>query len=68
MFIEQIIKFDMRGPKPRGRTCTANTGYFYDKPKISKGKSSIRLLFTAKVLHEAMYLAFPYQGEITYKT
>ena len=28
-------------------------------------KSSGRLLFTAKILHNAMYLTFPYLGQIT---
>ena len=30
-------------------------------------KSSSGLLFTAKILQKAMYLAFPYPGQISYK-
>ena len=36
MLIEQIIQFELRGPGPRGRTCTPTTGYFHIKTKISK--------------------------------
>ena len=61
MFIEQIIEFELKEAGPCGRTCTHTTGYFHDKTTISG------LLFTAKILHEAMYLAFPYLGQITYK-
>ena len=36
MFIEQIIEFELRGPRPHGRTCTPTTGYLHDKIKIFK--------------------------------
>ena len=36
MFIEQIIEFELRGPRPPGRICTSTTGYFHD---ITKQKS-----------------------------
>ena len=36
MIIEQIIKFELSGPGPPGRTCTPTIGYFYDKTKISR--------------------------------
>ena len=36
MFIEQTIKFEFRGLVPLVRVCTPETGYFYDKTKISK--------------------------------
>ena len=36
MLIKQIIEFQLREPGPPRRTCTAMTGYFYDKTKISK--------------------------------
>ena len=32
----------------RGRTCIPKAGYFHDKTKISKAKSSIEVLFNAK--------------------
>ena len=48
MLIEQISKFEMRklGPPPK-------TGYFHDKTKISRGKSSTELLFTTKSIAES---------------
>ena len=36
MLIERIIKLQLRGPGPPGRTCTPITGYCQDKTKISK--------------------------------
>ena len=36
MFIEQTIRFELRGLVPHGRICTSATGYIYDKTKISK--------------------------------
>ena len=36
MLIEQIVELQLRGPGPRGLTCTSITGYFHDKTKISK--------------------------------
>ena len=36
MLIEQIFKFELRGPGPPGRTCTPTTDYFHGKTKISK--------------------------------
>ena len=36
MFIEQTIKFELRGLVPLGRARTPATGYFYDKAKISR--------------------------------
>ena len=34
MLIEQIIEFELKGPGPPSRTCTAKSGYFHDKAKI----------------------------------
>ena len=31
MLIRQIIKFELRGPQPHGRTCTPKTDSFQDK-------------------------------------
>ena len=36
MLTDQIIELQLRGPGPTGRTCTAITGCFHDKTKISK--------------------------------
>ena len=36
MLIELIIEFKWKGPRPPGRTCTPNTGYFHDKIGICK--------------------------------
>ena len=41
MFIEQIIKFELRGPVPPVRTRNPKTGYFHDKTKISKKKKNL---------------------------
>ena len=62
--LEQIIKFELRGLGPLGRICTSATNYFHDKTKISKENLRVDVLFTAKILQEAMHLAFPYQGQI----
>ena len=47
MLIEQIIKFQLRGPVPPGRTCNAKTDYFH-KTKISKTKFRVKYYLTAK--------------------
>ena len=52
MFIEHIIEFELRGSGPSGRPCNPKTGYFYNKTKISKKKSSSELLLTAKYVAE----------------
>ena len=52
MLIEQIVEFKLSGRGPPGRTCTSTTGYFYDKNKNLYDKSSSRLFFTFKILHE----------------
>ena len=36
MFLEQTIKFELRGLIPLGRINTPATGYFYDKTNFSK--------------------------------
>ena len=41
MLIEQIIKFELRGPGPLSRTCTPKTVYFYEKSKISKANTQV---------------------------
>ena len=39
MLIEQIIELELKGLGPFSRTCTPKTGYFHDKPKISKANT-----------------------------
>ena len=36
MLIEQIIEFQLQGPRPPGGVCTPKTGKFHDKTKIFK--------------------------------
>ena len=59
MFIEQIIEFKLRGPRPPNRTCAPKSAYFYDKTKISKAHTQV-IIFTAKHIagsnNQAMYL------------
>ena len=65
MLIEQ--NFELRGSEPPGPICTPITGCFDDKTIISKNNFSSGLLFTAKILQEAMYFTSPYLGQSTYK-
>ena len=53
MLIEQTIEFELRGSVLHGRTFTPINGYFHEKTIIFK-KIFDGLLFTAKILHEAM--------------
>ena len=66
MLIEQIIKFELRGPGPLVVHLLLHLVIFMIKQKCLK-KSLSGLLFTAKILHEEMYLTFSYLGQITYK-
>ena len=36
MLIEQVIEFELKEPRPPGRTSFPITGYFHDKTKIFK--------------------------------
>ena len=36
MSIKQVIEFELRGPRPPGRTCTPITVYFHDEAKTFK--------------------------------
>ena len=60
MLIEDIIKFELRGPEPPGRTCTPKTGYFQDKNL--QGKSSSELLFTSEIFAGDNVPFFPPTG------
>ena len=67
MQIEESIEFELNGFGAPGRTCTSTTGYFYDMTKQNKNFRRtivewIILLFTAKMLQEAMYFTFPLPG------
>ena len=61
MLIEQIIEFESRVPGPLGRRFIPKTGYFYDKTKNFKGKSS-SALFNAKNVAESNEPWFPWLG------
>ena len=66
LLIEQIIEFELIGPGPPG--CNVHVlQQLVILSKNQKEKSSKGLLFSAKILHEAMYFAFPYLGQITSK-
>ena len=67
MLIEQIIEFELNGPRHLLVHILLQLVIFMTKQK-SLGKSSSGLLFTAKILHKAMYPTYPYLGQITYKT
>ena len=62
MLIEQIVEFELRRTGPLGRLCTSTTGYFHYMTKQKSLRNIVEwiiLLFTAKILQEAMYRAFP---------
>ena len=70
MLIEKIIEIELSGSGPPGRICTSTTGYFHDMTKQKPLRNiveRITLLFTAKILQEAMYITLSYLGLITYK-
>ena len=60
MLIEQIIEFQLRGPGPIGRPLYSYNWLISWPNKNLLGKSTSGLLFTAKILQEAMFLTFPY--------
>ena len=64
MLIEQIV--ELRGPGPPGRICTDNC-LFSSQNNNLYGQFLSGLLFTAKILHEAMYFTSPYLDQFTYK-
>ena len=64
MFIEQIIEFELMESGSPGRTYS----YKWQNKNLSRNIFMwIVLLFTAKILQEAMYLTSPYLDQITYK-
>ena len=71
MHIEQI--FELKEPEPPGPIMFSSqnnnpiAGCFHHKTITFKENFSSGLLFTAKILQEAMYFTVPYQAKITYK-
>ena len=73
MLIEQIFEFELRKAGPVGGKATALLQLIMLVTKqIPRRKSGLLLfrkglLFTVKILHETIYLSFPFLGQITYK-
>ena len=63
MLIEQIIGFELREPRPPGRMCicTYTTSYFHGMTKQKSLRNIVEwiILFTVKILQDAMYLTLP---------
>ena len=59
MLIEKIIEFQLSGPGRPGRTYSSTIFFKLSKENLR----TIGLLFTAKILHEAMCLNFTYLGQ-----
>ena len=64
-FIEQIIKFELRGPP--GRTRNPKTGYLYDKTKISGANLPVNCYLLLKILQKAMCHASLHLDQVNYK-
>ena len=64
MFIEQIIRFELRGLGLPGRICTSAASNFYYKTKIIKENFRVDYYLLLKYCM-GLYLAFPYLGQIT---
>ena len=67
MLVEQIIEFDLRGPKPPGSTYTPTTGYFHEKTKIFKENLRVDHYLLLKYCSTGNIPCFPIPGQITYK-
>ena len=59
MLIEQIVEFELRGPRPPSRTCPPKLVIFKTKQMSLKEDLSSGLLLTPKILQKAMYLTSP---------
>ena len=68
MLIEKIIEFELRGPRPPVIHVLQQLIIFMIYKNLNR-KSSCKLLFTAKILHEANdnVPCLPYLGQISYK-
>ena len=69
MLFEQISEFELRGS---GSLCPRVIYIFLQLVIFMTKQKSLRkfltgLLFTAKILYEAIYLTSPYLGQRTYK-
>ena len=70
MLIEQLLNLNRGGLGPlviQVIHVLLQLVMFMTKQKYFPRKSSRGLFFTDKILHEAMYRAFSYLGQITYK-
>ena len=67
MFIEQIIEFELRVPKPLVVQVFLKLVIFITKTKISEAKLSNEILFNAKHIAQGNVSCFPYLGQVTYK-
>ena len=67
MLVEQIIEFELRGPRLHGCTCNPKTGHYCDNIKIAEANFRVNYYSPLKILQKAMYLIFPYLGQATYK-
>ena len=65
MLIKQIIEFELRRPRPLGRTYTPTTGQLHDKAKISKENLRVNYYLLLKYCtRDVPYLH--YMDQITY--
>ena len=68
MLIELSIEFELRGLGSLVAHVQLQLAIFMTKQKSLRNIVEwIILLFTAKILQEAIYITFPYLGQITYK-
>ena len=68
MLIEQIVEFEVRGMGPLVVHVLLQLVIFMTKQKSLRNIFEwIILLFTSKILQEAMHITFPYLGQITNK-
>ena len=61
--MEQIIKFELRGPGPPGRTCTPTECYFHDKAKNSKEYFQMDYYLLVKYCRKQYTLLPPIPGQ-----
>ena len=66
MLIEQIIKFQLRGPGHPWPFMYSYNWLTSWQNKNLEGKSSSGVLFTAEILQETMCLTYPNMDQITY--
>ena len=65
MLIEKTTEFQLKGPRPFGRTCTPTTGKLHDETKISK--ENLREDYYLLLKHcRRQYAVLPPTDQITY--